>query len=255
MSEFARYPSLTNKAVFISGGASGIGESLVEHFCGQGAQVKFVDIDAASGRALAERLASAGGPAPTFEACDLRDVAALQAAIRAFEEVTGGVDVLVNNAGNDTRHAVDAVDVAYWDERMQVNLRHQFFAAQAVRKGMAARGGGSIINLGSIVVQLGAANSVAYVAAKGAVYAMTRALAREFGPERIRVNSIAPGWIMTKRQVELWVDPAGERRIAENQCLPDKLVPEDIARMALFLAADDSQHCTSQEFVVDGGWV
>ena len=255
MPDFARYPSLTNKAVFITGGASGIGESLVEHFCGQGARVKFIDIDAASGGALVDRLASGADPAPMFELCDLRDIAALQASIRLFEALTGGVDVLVNNAGNDTRHAVDDVDLPYWDERMQVNLRHQFFAAQAVRKGMAKRGGGSIINFGSIVVQLGPANSVAYVAAKGAIYAMTRALAREFGPERIRVNSIAPGWIMTKRQLELWVDAAAERRIAENQCLPDKLVPADCARMALFLAADDSVHCTSQEFIVDGGWV
>lgn len=255
MPEYARYPSLRGKAVFITGGASGIGESLVEHFSVQGALVKFVDIDAPGAEALITRLSDGGTSPPQFEHCDVRNIGGLQASIRTFEAEQGGIDVLVNNAANDDRHAVDSVDVAYWDDRMQVNLRHQFFAAQAVRAGMAKRGGGSIINLGSIVVQMGAVDSVAYVAAKGAIHAMTRALAREFGPDRIRVNCLQPGWIMTKRQIELWLNAAGEQRIRERQCLPDKMVPADVARMALFLAADDSEHCTSQNFIVDAGWV
>ena len=254
MTGFARYPSLTGKTVFITGGASGIGESLVEHFSGQGALVKFIDIDVRSAEALVARL---GPPSmrPQFERCDVRDIEGLQAAIRKFEAEHGGIDVLINNAASDDRHAVAAVDVAYWDERMSINLRHQFFAAQAVRPGMAKRGGGSIINLGSIVVQMGDPDSVAYVTAKGAIHAMTRSLARSFGGDRIRVNCLQPGWVMTRRQIDLWLDEAGERRIAERQCIPDKLVPSDIARMALFLAADDSRHCTSQNFIVDGGWV
>jgi NAD(P)-dependent dehydrogenase (short-subunit alcohol dehydrogenase family) len=255
MYRFAQYPSLRGKTVFITGGASGIGESLVEHFCAQGSSVKFVDIDVEGAEALVARLGSEKGTTPRFERCDVRDIDGLQAAIRSFEAEHGGVDVLINNAANDDRHTVEAVDVAYWDNRMEINLRHQFFAAQAVRAGMARRSGGSIINLGSIVVQMGDANSVAYVAAKGAIHAMTRSLARSFGPDRIRVNCLMPGWVMTKRQIALWLDETGERRIAEHQCLPDKVLPDDIARMALFLAADDSMSCTSQNFVVDGGWV
>jgi NAD(P)-dependent dehydrogenase (short-subunit alcohol dehydrogenase family) len=251
MSSYASYPSLTGKSVFITGGATGIGASMVMHFAGQGARVGFIDIDDLAAEALAGRL----GPSVRYLRCDVRDIPALQAAIAAFEAETGHIDVLVNNAANDDRHKVDEVDTAYWDNRMAINLRPPFFAAQAVRKGMARAGGGSIINLGSVVVQMAAAELAAYVTAKAGVYGLTRALAREFGPDRIRVNCLVPGWVMTERQIELWLDEAGERRIAERQCLPDKLLPEDLARMALFLAADDSRHCTSQSFIVDGGWV
>jgi NAD(P)-dependent dehydrogenase (short-subunit alcohol dehydrogenase family) len=251
---YASYPSLAGKAVFISGGASGIGQSMVEHFSQQGAAVKFIDIDAAAGAALVANLA--GAPiAPVFELCDVRDIGSLRDAILDFSATHGGIDVLINNAASDDRHKVDEVDEAYWRNRMAVNLDHQFFAAQAVRPGMAAKGGGSIINLGSIVVQMGSVETVAYVAAKAAIHGMTRALAREFGPQAIRVNSIVPGWVMTERQIKLWLTDAGEKTIFEKQCLREKLAPEDIARMALFLAADDSRHCTSQDFVVDGGWV
>jgi NAD(P)-dependent dehydrogenase (short-subunit alcohol dehydrogenase family) len=214
-----------------------------------------VDIDDRAARSLTDRLEGTGRPALVYEHCDVTDVEALQWAIRVFEDQHGGIDVLVNNAANDERHGLEGIDVRYWQNRVDVNLRHHLFAAQAVTNGMANRGGGSIINLGSIMVQMGAAGAVAYVAAKGAIHAMTRALARELGPQRIRVNCLVPGWIMTKRQMELYMDEAGERRIVERQCLPEKLVPADVARMALFLAADDSVHCTSQSFVVDGGWV
>lgn len=251
---FAIYPSLAGKAVFISGGASGIGQSMVEHFSQQGAAVKFIDIDDDAGTTLAANLASAP-IAPVFKRCDVRDIESLRAAILGFSAIHRGIDVLINNAASDDRHKVDDVDEAYWRGRMAVNLDHQFFAAQAVRPGMAAKGGGSIINLGSIVVQMGSVETVAYVAAKAAIHGMTRALAREFGAEHIRVNSIVPGWVMTERQISLWLTEDGEKRIFEKQCLPEKMVPEDIARMALFLAADDSRHCTSQDFIVDGGWV
>lgn len=251
---FARYPSLRSKSVFITGGASGIGESLVEHFAGQEAIVKFVDIDGDAAGRLVARLAGAASP-PAFEPCDVRDLDALRAAIGSFEARHGGVDVLVNNAASDDRHRLEEIDPAYWQERMDLNLRPFLAAIQSVRAGMARRGGGSVINLGSIMVQMGAAGAVAYVAAKGAIAGMTRALARELGRDRIRVNCLVPGWIMTQRQIELYLDDRGERRIVERQCLPEKLVPADVARMALFLAADDSAHCTSQSFVIDGGWV
>lgn len=247
---FANYPSLKDKSVFITGGATGIGASLVEHFVRQGARVGFVDIDDTAAQALIGALPAK----PTYQHADIRDVGALQAAIIAFAG-NGQVDVLVNNAGNDNRHAVEAVDAAFWDDAMAVNLRPHFFAAQAVRAGMARAGGGSIINLGSIVVQMSAGDAPAYVTAKAGVYGLTRALARDFGQDRIRVNCVMPGWIMTERQKRLWLDESGERRIAERQCLPDRLEPEDVARMVLFLAADDSLHCTAQSFIVDGGWV
>jgi NAD(P)-dependent dehydrogenase (short-subunit alcohol dehydrogenase family) len=254
MSRFATYPSLGDKTVFITGGATGIGRSLVEHFAAQGSRVRFVDIDEAAGKALAAQLKSAGQRAD-FSYCDVRDIAALQVAIATVEDEAGGIDVLLNNAGNDTRHAAAEIDLAYWEDRMQVNVRHQFFAAQAVAAGMQRRGGGAIVNFGSIMTRMGAAGAPAYVTAKGAIEAMTRALAREFGPHRIRVNCLLPGWIMTERQVSLYLDAAGEARLLERQCLPEKLNPEDVARMALFLSADDSLHITSQNFIVDGGWV
>ena len=250
MPTYATYPSLNKRSVFITGGASGIGASLVQHFTEQGARVGFIDIDDAAANALLSGLDGDAG----YQHADIRDIPALQAAIAAFAG-DGHIDVLVNNAGNDTRHQVEAVDADYWDNAMAINLRPHFFAAQAVRPGMAKAGGGSIVNLGSIVPQMIAGDAPAYVAAKAAVWGLTRALARDFGHDRIRVNCLMPGWVMTERQIRLWLDEAGEKRIAERQCLPDKLMPDDIARMALFLAADDSLHCTAQSFVVDGGWV
>jgi NAD(P)-dependent dehydrogenase (short-subunit alcohol dehydrogenase family) len=250
---YAIYPSLRGRSVFISGGATGIGRSFVEHFAGQGARVGFVDIDGPAGEHLADQASSYGEV--SFASCDVADPAALQSCIRRFAETAGGLDVLINNAASDDRHSLDDVRPDYWQDRMQVNLHHHFFAAQIAAKLMQSRGGGSIINLGSIMVRMGAAGAVAYVTAKGAIEAMTRALARELGPRMIRVNCLVPGWIMTEKQIERYLDAAGEQRLRERQCLPVKLVPADVARMALFLAADDSAHCTSQSFIVDGGWV
>lgn len=252
---YARYPSLKDRSVFITGGGSGIGESLVRHFCAQGSRVAFVDVAQEASRRLAGEIAAQGVPAPLFIPCDLRDVEALKAAVEQARQENGPIQALLNNAGNDDRHRTADVTTAYWDDRMAVNLRHQFFAAQAVRPQMAALGGGSIVNFGSITWMVGDPDCPAYVTAKAAVYGMTRALARELGPERIRVNCMVPGWVMTERQMRLWLNPDGERQIAERQCLPDRLEPSDIARMALFLAADDSRMCSSQQFIVDGGWV
>ncbi|UVK54240.1 SDR family oxidoreductase [Mesorhizobium sp. AR02] len=252
---YATYPSLKGRSVFITGGGSGIGESLVRHFCAQGSRVAFVDVAEEPSRRLVDAITAEGHNAPLFIPCDLRDVEALQAATVQAMLHNGPIQVLCNNAGNDDRHQTKDVTPAYWDDRMAVNLRHQFFAAQAVRPQMSTLGGGSIINFGSITWMVGDPDCPAYVTAKAAVYGMTRALARELGPERIRVNCMVPGWVMTERQMRLWLNPAGERQIAERQCLPDRLQPSDIARMALFLAADDSLMCTSQQFIVDAGWV
>ena len=251
----AVFPSLEDRSVFITGGGSGIGESLVEHFCQQGARVSFADIADEASQALVARLKSRGLAAPHYIHCDLRDIEALKLAIAETGRRQGPIKVLVNNAGNDDRHKTEDVSVEYWDNRMQVNLRHQFFAAQAVRPLMRDAGGGSIINLGSITWLVGDADCPAYVTAKAAVGGLTRALARELGPEKIRVNCVLPGWVMTERQMKLWLDAAGERQINERQCLSERLYPADIARMVLFLASDDSRMCTSQNYIVDGGWV
>lgn len=252
---YASFPSLKGRSVFISGGASGIGESLVRHFCAQGSSVAFVDIAEDAGHALVKSIGDCGSSAPLFLPCDLRDVQSLQAAIATAGDTNGPVEVLCNNAGNDDRHRTQDVDVSYWDDRMAVNVRHQFFAAQAVLPHMRAQGKGSIINFGSITWMVGDADCPAYVTSKAAIYGMTRALAREFGPHNIRVNCLVPGWVMTERQMKLWLNAEGEKQIGERQCLPSRLMPSDIARMALFLAADDSAMCTSQQFIVDGGWV
>lgn len=254
MGQYANYPSLRERAVFITGGGSGIGESIVEHFCAQSARVAFVDIARNASEALVARIAANGHPKPLFIPCDLRDIEALRAAIALVGREFGPIRALVNNAGNDDRHRTEDVTVAYWDERLAVNLRHQFFAAQAVIPQMKAAKGGSIVNMGSISWMNAEGNFAAYTASKAAVHGLTRSLARDFGPDNIRVNTVVPGWIMTERQVRLWLDEAGERQIQENQCLKRKLYPPDIARMVLFLAADDSENCTAQNFVVDGGW-
>lgn len=251
----ANFPSLRDRVVFVTGGGSGIGESIVTHLCAQKARVTFVDIAEAPSRALCARIAAAGDPAPEFIPCDLKDIAALRAAIAAAAAKHGPIRVLINNAGNDDRHRSEDVTPEYWDERMAVNVRHQFFAAQAVRPMMRNAGGGSIINFGSITWMVGDGDCPGYVTSKAAITGMTRALAREFGPERIRVNCVLPGWVMTERQVKLWLNAEGEKQIDDRQCLKDRLYPADIARMVLFLAADDSRMCSSQNFIVDGGWV
>jgi NAD(P)-dependent dehydrogenase (short-subunit alcohol dehydrogenase family) len=254
MNQFAIYPSLKDRVVFVTGGGSGIGASIVEHFCAQKSKVAFVDIAGDASQKLAAGIARAGHPKPLFIHCDLRDIEALRAAVAQANKLLGAIQVLVNNAANDDRHRPMDVTVAYWDERLQVNLRHQFFAAQAVYPQMKAAGGGSIVNFGSISWMNAEGGYPAYTASKAAVHGITRGLARDWGPDNIRVNTVVPGWIMTERQIKLWLDEAGERQIRENQCLKEKLYPPDIARMVLWLAADDSRLCTAQNFIVDAGW-
>jgi NAD(P)-dependent dehydrogenase (short-subunit alcohol dehydrogenase family) len=254
-SRFATYPSLAGRVVFISGGGSGIGASFVEHFCGQGAKVAFCDIAEAPSRALVKRIARSSNSPPLFIPCDLRDIEALRATIGQAAKALGTITVLVNNAARDDRHEIEDVTPEYWDERYAVNVKHQFFAAQAVHPGMKKAGGGSIVNMGSTSWMLGVPNMPAYVSAKSAVTGLTRGLARRLGPDKIRVNTVLPGWVMTERQRTLWLTPEGDRKIDENQCLIQRLMPADIARMVLFLAADDSQMCTNQSYIVDGGWI
>jgi len=251
---YATYPSLRGRSAFVSGGASGLGAEFVTQLAGQGARVGFVDIDEDRGQEL-ERTLRDGGAEVLFQTCDVRDVPALQEALRTAADRLGPVRVLVNNAANDHRDRVAEMDVPLWDDRIAVNVRHHFFAAQSVAPGMRDAGGGSIINLGSISAHIDLMDLPGYITAKAAVEGLTRTLAREYGPWHIRVNCIIPGWIMTEKQLTDWVTPEAEESIARNQCLPDKLYPDDVARMLLWLAADDSRSCTAQNWVVDGGWM
>jgi NAD(P)-dependent dehydrogenase (short-subunit alcohol dehydrogenase family) len=246
---FAAYPSLRGRAVLITGGASGIGAELVRAFRAQGAEVAFLDFDEANGA----RVAAATGAA--FHRCDLRDIAALRATIAAAAERTGPFLVLVNNAARDDRHGLEEVEPDYWDERMATNLRHMFFCAQAVAPGMRAAKSGSVINMGSVSWMSGQGGMPAYTAAKSAVRGLTRGLARDLGGDGIRCNELVPGWVFTERQEQLWATPEAVERHLAAQCIHRKVMPPDIARMALWLAADDSAMVTGQYFVVDGGKV
>lgn len=250
----ARYPSLEQRVVFITGGGSGIGAAMTRAFHRQGARVAFVDIDDAASHALVEELQATTGRAPHYHRCDIRDVAALQATIAAVGRELGSIHTLVNNAANDDRHDWQDVDVAYWDERMALNLRPMFFAAQAAAHQMIEAGGGTIINFGSISVKTSIPRLSAYVTAKAAVHGLTRSLARDLGERNIRVNTVVPGCIMTQRQLDKWIEPDDEARIREHQCLKVRLLPDHVAPMVLFLAADDSAQLTGHEFTVDAGW-
>jgi D-xylose 1-dehydrogenase len=252
---FAQYPSLQDRAVLITGGGSGIGAVIVEEFVRQGAQVAFLDIAEDCSRALVARLRDAGRFSPLFVACDVTDIRAFQRAIREAEKAMGATEVLVNNAANDDRHRWEDVTPEYWDERMAVNLRHQFFAIQAVAPAMKAAKAGSIINLSSISWRIPASGMPAYVTAKSAVIGLTRAMARELGNDNVRVNCILPGAVVTERQTRLWRTPEYERVIIDSQCLKRPVMPEEVARLVLFLASDDSSAITQQSYVVDAGWV
>jgi NAD(P)-dependent dehydrogenase (short-subunit alcohol dehydrogenase family) len=255
MSSWAIYPSLKGRSVFVSGGGSGIGAQIVRRFCEQGSKVAFVDVDRGSSEELVRSIEGEGHARPLFIACDLRDIEALRAAIAQAGATNGPITVLVNNAARDDRHPAHTVTPEFWDERFAVNLRHQFFAAQAVHPMMKQAGGGSIINMGSTSWMIGQGGMAAYTAAKSAVLGLTRSLARDWGPDNIRVTSIAPGWIMTERQLTMWLTPEGEQELMARQCLKRKLYPDDIARVVLFMAADDSGAMTNQSYIVDGGWV
>ena len=249
---YARYPSLLDKVVLITGGGSGIGAAMVEAFVAQGANVAFVDILTEPSKALAARL-GASGPPPLFLKCDLADIASLETAMEEARQRLGPIGVLINNAANDEREDVDEVSEEDWDRAMAVNLKHQFFAAQTARRSMRELGGGSIVNFSSTSWMLGFARMSVYSTAKAAVVGMTKSLAREFGPDNIRVNAIAPGAVITERQRRLWMSEKDVADFRARQCLNRSLVAEDVARLALFLASDDSAMITKQCFLVDGG--
>ena len=250
----ATYSDLAGKTVLITGGGSGIGEAIVRRFAEQKSKVAFIDIAREPSEKLAAELAGRGFDV-RFEYADLTDIAALRAAVGRIREAFGPIRVLINNAAHDERHPTPDVTPEYWDNRIAVNLRHQFFAAQAVLPDMQAAKDGVIINFGSVSWMVGQGGMAGYTAAKSAVLGLTRSLARDYGPDNIRVNTIAPGWIMTQRQIEHWLNPESERDLLNRQCLKRKLVPDEVARFTVFMASEEASACTNQQFIVDGGWV
>ena len=251
----ASYPSLEDRVVLVTGGASGIGEAIVEAFVRQKTRVAFIDVQDEAARRLVARMVEAGFSAPTYLRCDLTDFVELENTVGEVLQRFGRVDVLVNNAGNDTRHSVESVTPESWDAGMAINLKHQFFMAQAVAPSMREAKRGSIINIGSIAWVIPSKNVPVYVTAKSAIVGMTRALAHEFGKDEVRVNCVMPGAILTERQKQLWFTEEYEREILAHQSLKRMILPEEVARLVMFLAADDSSAITNQSYVVDGGWV
>ncbi len=248
----ATYSDLADKVVLVTGGASGIGEAIVRRFAQQKSNVVFFDIKVEEGAQLARELTSAGHRAH-FSNVDLTDIAALRAGIADARKAHGPINVLINNAAHDERHRTEDMTPEYWDDRIAVNLKHCFFAAQAVLPDMKAAKAGVIVNFSSISWIAGQGGMVAYTASKSGMLGLTRSLARDYGPDNIRVNAVAPGWIMTQRQIEKWLTPEGEAELMQRQCLKRKLVPDEIAKFVVFLASDEASACTSQHYVVDGG--
>jgi NAD(P)-dependent dehydrogenase (short-subunit alcohol dehydrogenase family) len=250
------YPSLHGRVVLITGGATGIGASLVEAFSRQQAQVAFIDIQDAPARQLIAMLGASGAATvPRYYECDLVDIDKLKGIVERVAQDLGPIGVLINNAASDMRHDFRSVTEAYWNERVNINLRPSFFAIQAVYEQMRSLGGGSIINFGSMSWYECQGNMTGYTTSKAGLEGMTRGLARDLGKDNIRINTIVPGWVMTERQLSEVVDEEAAREIERAQCLKQRLSPEDISAMALFLASDDSRMCTAQNFIVDGGWI
>jgi NAD(P)-dependent dehydrogenase (short-subunit alcohol dehydrogenase family) len=252
--QFAHYPDLSGRSVFISGGATGIGASLVENFAKQGAKVAFVDIDHNAGKTLKDTL-TAAGHSVIFIACDITVIEDYQQAIQQAATEHGPITVLLNNAANDQRHTIEEVDEVLFDKLIAVNLKHQLFAAQTVIPMMQQAGGGSIINFSSVSWKMAVNNLSIYMTCKAGIHGLTRGLARDFGKDNIRVNSLLPGWVMTEKQLQHRVDEAAKAEIAANQMLAGPLMPQHISDMALFLGSEASAMCTAQEFIIDGGWV
>jgi len=249
----ATYSDLEGKVVLVTGGGSGIGEAIVRSFAEQGCKVAFIDIAREASERLVRNLTDRGLEV-RFEHAELTDIEALRAAVGRIRDAFGPIQVLVNNAAHDERHPTPEVTPEYWDDRFAVNLKHQFFAAQAVLPDMQAANQGVIINFGSFSWMIGQGGMAAYTAAKSGVLGLTRSLARDYGPFNIRVNAIAPGWIMTQRQIDKWLTPEAEQEMMRRQCLKRKLLPDDIAKFTVFLASDEASACTNQQYVVDGGW-
>ncbi|MDG2354405.1 MAG: SDR family NAD(P)-dependent oxidoreductase [Paracoccaceae bacterium] len=252
MSNNAVYPSLKNKVVVVTGGASGIGESITHAMVKQGAKVGFLDFDEGASKRLIKVL---DAECVVSEICDLRDIDQLQNSIQNISSKLGPIDVLVNNAARDDRHSLESVTSEYFDERIATNLKHQLFAAQAVMNDMEKNGGGAIINMGSTSWMIGQGGMPCYTTAKSAIQGLTRGLARDLGPKNIRVNCVVPGWIMTERQISMWLTPESEKELMQRQCIKRKLVPEDIAKFVLFMASDEAGACSNQTYIVDGGWL
>ena len=250
----AVYSDLAGKVALVTGGASGIGEAISRHFARQKATVVFFDIKREAGETLAQELTEAGSSAH-FQHVDLTDIAALRAGVEQARSAHGPIGILINNAAHDERHPTETVTPEYWDDRIAVNLKHQFFAAQAVLPDMKAANGGVIINFGSTSWMAGQGGMAAYTASKSGVIGLTRSLARDYGSYNIRVNAVAPGWIMTERQIEKWLTPEGEAELMRRQCLKRRLTPNELAKFTVFLASDEASACTAQHYVVDGGWV
>jgi NAD(P)-dependent dehydrogenase (short-subunit alcohol dehydrogenase family) len=254
MSAFARYPSLADRTVLVTGGATGIGAAFVAAFAQQGARVAFLDIDTKAAESLLAQLGDVASP-PLFIACDLTNLDALGKAIATARDAIGPIAVLINNAANDVRHEFATTTAEDFDRSVAVNLRHQYFATQAVVDDMRSLGGGSVICLGSTSWMIKNSGYPMYTMAKAAIHGLVAGLARELGRDRIRINCLVPGWVITEKQQRLWLDADGEAEIARAQCLPGHVMADDLARMALFLAADDSRMITARDLIVDGGWV
>ena len=251
----AIYKDLKDKRVFITGGGSGIGASIVEHFCEQGSEVYFIDINVEASNKLIIECKNKEFSIPTFIKCDLLNIKDLQNTISKIINDNGAIDVLVNNAANDERHSIDEVTEEFWNERIKINLRHYFFTVQSVKKSMIENKGGSIVNIGSVSWMIGQGGMAAYTAAKSGVVGLTRSFARDLGEFNIRVNSVVPGWVMTERQIEKWLTPESEADMMKKQCLKHKLMPSDIAKTVLFFGSDASSGCTNQDYIVDKGWL
>ena len=251
MNEIANYPSLEDKVVIITGGASGIGTSIVEQFLHQGSKVAFLDKEQDLGENLVKKFNSFKHK-PIFKYCDLTNIDSLKKKINEIKEELGLISILVNNAANDERHSIESVTEDFWDDKMNVNLKHYFFAIQSVCKDMEKLGDGKIVNIGSFSWMLGQGNMPAYTTAKSAIMGLTRTIARDLGKYNIRVNCVVPGWIITERQKKLWLTPDAEKEQLERQCIKRMLTPEDIAKAVLFFASDQSSGCTAQNYVIDG---
>ena len=251
----AIYTDLKDKRVFITGGGTGIGASIVEHFCEQKAEVYFIDINEKASNELVLKCKNKEISIPNFIKCDLLDIKKLQNVLLKIIEENGPIEILINSAANDERHNIEDVTEKYWNDRMNINLRHYFFTVQSVKKSMIENKGGSIINIGSVSWMIGQGGMAAYTAAKSGVVGLTRSFARDLGEFNIRVNSIVPGWVMTERQIEKWLTPESEADMMKKQCLKHKLMPSDIAKTVLFFGSDASSGCTNQDYIVDKGWL
>ena len=250
----AIYPDLKNKIVLITGGGSGIGSSIVEHFCEQGSIVYFIDINAGASKVLIELCKNKKISVPNYIECDLLNIKELQESIKKIINEKGKIDILINNAANDERHKIEDVTEEYWNDRINVNLRHYFFSVQSVREAMIKNNSGVIVNVGSISWMIGQGGMAIYTAAKSAVVGLTRSFARDLGEFNIRVNSVVPGWTITERQIEKWLTPEAESDMMKRQCLKRRLMPSEIAKAILFFSSNQSSGCTNQSYIVDNGW-